>query len=49
MLHVLIIYTNQEARGVIQEAAEATHKAPLQEGGVLWGKLLRVILGTLEA
>ena len=35
--------TNQKAGGVVQEAAEATNKAPLQEGGVLWGKLLRTV------
>lgn len=35
--------THQEAGGVVQEAAEATHEAPLQEGRVLWGKLFGVV------
>lgn len=36
------VCTHQEAGGIIQEAAKAAHKAPLQEGGVLWGQLIRL-------
>lgn len=35
--------TYQETRRVVQEAAKATHKAPLQEGRVLRGQLFRVV------
>lgn len=34
---------DQKAGGVVQEAAEATHKVPLQEGRVLRRKLFRVV------
>lgn len=35
--------TDQESGGVVQQAAEAAHKVPLQEGGVLWGKLVGAV------
>ena len=37
------VETHQEAGGVVQEATEATHKVPLQEGRVLWRQLLRFV------
>lgn len=38
--HEQIECANQKAGGVVQKTAEAAHKVPLQEGGVLRGKLL---------
>ena len=38
-----LLPTYQEARGVVQEAAETTDEASLQEGGVLRRKLVRVV------
>lgn len=35
--------THQEARRVVQEAAEAAHEAPLQEGRVLRRKMLGAV------
>jgi len=35
--------THQEAGGVVQQAAEAAHEAPLQEGRVLRGQLLGAV------
>lgn len=37
------VCTHQEAGGIIQEAAKAAHKAPLQEGGVFWGQLIWLV------
>lgn len=37
------VCTHQEAGGIIQEAAKTAHKAPLQEGGVFWGQLVRLV------
>ena len=39
-----LLPTYQEARGVVQEAAETTDKASLQEGGVLWRKFIWVVI-----
>lgn len=44
--HPLTIWqveTHQEARGVVQEAAEAAHEVPLQEGRVLWRKMFGAV------
>lgn len=35
--------TDQKSRGVVEQAAEAAHKVPLQEGGVLWGELVGTV------
>lgn len=37
------VCTHQEAGGIIQEAAKAAHKAPLQEGGVFCGQLIWLV------
>lgn len=37
------VCTHQEARGIIQEAAKAAHKVPLQEGVVFWGQLIWLV------